>query len=59
MCYTTFCYQRKGGLIWIKYGTVIVSVFKSDDNSTSFEIKTDVDDVLPVSYVIEDTLKFY
>ncbi len=42
-----------------KIGTITVSVFKSDDNSTSFKIETDDDDVLPVSYVIEDTLKFY
>ena len=46
-----------------KVGTVTVSVFRSenrsDDNSTSFKIEADDDDVLPVSYVIEDTLKYY
>jgi len=26
---------------------------------TTFDIKVDSEDVLPVSYVIEDTLKFY
>lgn len=42
-----------------KLGTVTVSVFKSDNNNTNFRIETDNDSVLPVSYVIEDTLKFY
>lgn len=41
-----------------KIGTITISVFRHDDNSTSFEIEAD-DNVLPVSYVIEDTLKFY
>lgn len=41
-----------------KVGTVTVSVFKNDTN-TSFCIETDTENVLPVSYVIEDTLKFY
>lgn len=36
-----------------------MSVFKDDDNKTDFDIETDNEDVLPVSYVIEDTLKFY
>ena len=42
-----------------KLGTIIVSVFRCDDNSTSFKIETDDEDVLPVSYIIEDTLKCY
>lgn len=53
-----------------KIGTVTISVFRSkndvnnnSDNTesicTTFDIKVDSDDVLPVSYVIEDTLKFY
>lgn len=42
-----------------KIGTVTVSVFKADDNSTSFEVKTEDENVLPVLYVIEDTLKKY
>lgn len=42
-----------------KLGTITVSVFKSDDNITDFHIETDNDNVLPVSYVIEDTLKLY
>lgn len=42
-----------------KIGTVTVSVFKNADNSTSFKIETDNDIILPVSYVIEDTLKMY
>lgn len=51
--------NEKEDQIWTKYGTVTVSVFKSDDNITSFEVETDDDKVLPVSYVIEDTLKLY
>lgn len=53
-----------------KIGTVTISVFRSEydinsksDNPesirTTFDIQVDSDDVLPVSYVIEDTLKFY
>lgn len=54
-----------------KIGTITVSVFKceSDDknnndnndnnNNVIFTIKVDNEDVLPVSYVIEDTLKLY
>ncbi len=42
-----------------KLGTVTVSVFKTDNNNTDFRIETDNDSVLPVSYVIEDTLKLY
>ena len=45
-------------LKWIKYGTITVSVFKSDDkNTTSFEVKSDNIKVEQVSYIIEDTLK--
>lgn len=51
--------KRKGGVTLEKLGTVTVSVFKSDNNTTNFRIETDNDNVLPVSYVIEDTLKFY
>ena len=40
-----------------KIGTVTVSVFKTDDNATSFDVEIDNDDVEQVSYVIEDTLK--
>ena len=44
----------------IKVGTVTISVFKNEKNvSTSFDIETSNDDVLPVSYVIEDVLKYY
>ena len=53
-----------------KIGTVTVSVYRSENRSennmdiptsiiTTFDIKVDNEDVLPVSYVIEDTLKFY
>lgn len=42
------------------YGTVTVSVFKDlDSKSYSFKVETDNDEVLPVSYIIEDTLKLY
>jgi len=43
-----------------KIGTVTISVFREDNNTnTIFSIETDNDNVLPVSYVIEDTLKLY
>ena len=42
-----------------KIGTITVSVFKTKDNSTTSKIETDDEDILPVSYVIEDTLKYY
>lgn len=45
--------------MWIRYGTVTITVFENKDNDTSFCIEVDNDDVLPVSYVIEDTLKLY
>lgn len=51
--------KRKGVFTLKKLGTITVSVFKSDDNITDFRIETDNDNVLPVSYVIEDTLKLY
>ena len=38
---------------------ITVSVFKNEDNQTDFRIETDDESVLPVSYVIEDTLKLY
>jgi len=40
-------------------GTVTISVFTDEQKSTSFEIKSDDENVLPVMYVIEDTLKMY
>lgn len=47
-------------LKWIKYGTITVSVFKSNEkNTTSFEIETDNENVEQISYIIEDTLKSY
>lgn len=40
-------------------GTITVSVYKTDNFFTSFEIKADNENILPVAYVIEDTLKKY
>ena len=51
--------KRKGVLKLKKLGTITISVFKNDDNHTDFRIEADNKDVLPVSYVIEDTLKLY
>ena len=43
-----------------KCGTVTVSVYRKRlSNDIVFDIKTDDDIVLPVSYVIEDMLKLY
>lgn len=42
-----------------KCGTITVSVYTDKDHHHFFDIKSDNDDVLPVSYVIEDTLAFY
>lgn len=42
-----------------KIGTIIVSVFRNENNKTDFQIQTDNENILPVSYVIEDTLKKY
>ena len=40
-------------------GTVTIFVLKEKKNEVNFKINIDNDDVLPVSYVIEDTLKLY
>ena len=43
-----------------KCGTVTVSVYKdTSSNRPIFKINSDNDEVLPVSYVIEDTLYLY
>lgn len=43
-----------------KIGTVTVSVFKSNDrNTTSFEVKSDNENVEQISYIVEDALKSY
>lgn len=43
-----------------KIGTITVSVFKSNDKSTtSFEVKPDNENVEQISYIIKDTLKYY
>lgn len=51
--------KRKGVFTLKKLGTITVSVFENEDKHTDFRIETDDENVLPVSYVIEDTLKFY
>lgn len=42
-----------------KCGTVTVSVYKDSSNKPIFKINSDTEEVLPVSYVIEDTLYLY
>ena len=42
-----------------KLGNIIISVYNDSNNKTNFQIQTDNEDILPVSYVIEDTLKMY
>lgn len=43
-----------------KCGTVTVSIYKEQtSNSPIFYVKADNEDVLPVSYVIEDILSLY
>ncbi len=42
-----------------KCGTVTVSVYKDSSNNPIFKINSDTEEVLPVSYVIEDTLHLY
>lgn len=42
-----------------KLGDITISVFRDENNRTNFQIKTNNEDILPVSYVIEDTLKMY
>ncbi len=42
-----------------KCGTVTVTVYKDKTGQPYFTVTTDTDDVLPVSYVIEDTLYLY
>lgn len=40
-------------------GTITITVFIDGDNNKHFVIQADNDDVLPVTYVIEDVLKLY
>lgn len=41
-------------------GTIFISIFKDVQTGlSSFRINAENDNVLPVSYVIEDTLKMY
>lgn len=52
--------KSESSIIGKKCGTVTVSVYKDEfSGSHIFYIKTDTDDVLPVSYVIEDVLSLY
>ena len=43
----------------IKCGTVTISVYTDKFNNHFFDIQSDTEDVLPVSYIIEDTLSLY
>lgn len=43
----------------IKCGTITVAVYTDKFHNHFFDIKSDTEDVLPVSYVIEDTLSLY
>lgn len=49
----------KRGVCMEKLGNIIISVYRDENNKTNFQIETDNEDILPVSYVIEDTLKLY
>lgn len=40
-------------------GTITITVLIDEDNNKHFIIQADNDDVLPVTYVIEDILKLY
>ncbi len=54
--------DRKGQdcIIGEKCGTITISIYKENNSgSPIFYIKTDNEDVLPVSYVIEDVLALY
>lgn len=42
-----------------KCGTVTISVYTDQSHNHFFDIESDSDDVLPVSYVIEDVLSLY
>ena len=52
--------RKKDSMIGKKCGTVTVSVYKEKGTgSPFFYIQSDNEDVLPVSYVIEDVLSLY
>jgi len=54
------CFFEKKVLKLNKIGTVTVSIYKSDDkNTTSFDVKSDNEDVIQISYIVEDALKSY
>ena len=42
-----------------KCGTITVSVYRDEEGHSYFKILADTEEVLPVSYVIEDTLYLY
>lgn len=46
-------------ILIVKCGTITVSVYKDNLNRPFFKVQSDSEDVLPVSYVIEDTLSLY
>ncbi len=50
----------KNTIVGKKCGTITVSVYKEKSSGSHiFHIKSDNEDVLPVSYVIEDILSLY
>ena len=59
MLYFNLIARKKRGVLYMdKIGTITVSVFKKD-TTTHFDIETDNDNVINVSYLIEDALKLY
>ena len=53
-------YKKSETVIGKKCGTITVSVYKNDiNNNYFFYVKSSNENILPVSYVIEDTLYLY
>lgn len=52
--------KKEDSIIGEKCGTITISIYKeSHSGSPIFYVKADNEDVLPVSYVIEDVLSLY
>ena len=53
-------HKKADSIVGKKCGTITVSVYKEKNSgSPIFHIQSDNEDVLPVSYVIEDILSLY